>query len=58
MSVERKREMVEASHPQLSIVRQCALLQISRSGQYHRPIGESEPPLALMRLRECQEFRV
>ena len=42
--------MVEASHPQLSIVRQCALLQISRSGHYYRPIGESEPTLALMRL--------
>ena len=50
MSVERRREMVEASHPHLSIVRQCALLEISRSGCYYRPVGESEPTLALMRL--------
>ncbi len=50
MSVERRREMVEASHPHLSIVRQCALLQISRSGRYYQPVGESEPTLALMRL--------
>ena len=50
MSVERRPEMVEASHPHLSIVRQCALLQISRSGRYYRPIGESEATLALMRL--------
>ena len=42
--------MVEASHPQLSIVRQCALLQISRSGRYYQPVGESEPTLSLMRL--------
>jgi putative transposase len=50
MSVARRREMVEASHPHLSIVRQCALLQISRSGRYYQPVGESEPTLALMRL--------
>ena len=50
MSVAGRREMVEASHPHLSIVRQCELLQISRSGRYYRPVGESEPTLALMRL--------
>ena len=42
--------MVETSHPQLSVVRQCTLLQISRSGRYYRPTGEREPTLALMRL--------
>jgi putative transposase len=42
--------MVDGSHPQLSIVRQCALLQISRSGRYYQPVGESEVTLALMRL--------
>ena len=42
--------MIEASHPRLSIVRQCALLQISRSGRYYHPTGESEQTLALMRL--------
>ena len=42
--------MVETSHPTLSIVRQCALLQISRSGRYYAPAGESERTLALVRL--------
>ena len=42
--------MVDGSHPQLSIVRQCALLQISRSGRYYQPVGESETTLSLMRL--------
>ena len=42
--------MVEGSHPQLSIVRQCALLQISRSGRYYQPVGESELTLSVMRL--------
>jgi putative transposase len=50
MSIDRRREMIEASHPDLSIVRQCALLQISRSGHYHRPIGESQSTLEVMRL--------
>jgi len=42
--------MVAASHPRLSVVRQCALLGISRSGRYYRPTSESEQTLALMRL--------
>jgi hypothetical protein len=50
MSVERRSGMVEASHPRLSVVRQCALLGISRSGHCYRPAGESAATLALMRL--------
>lgn len=42
--------MVETSHLRLSIVRQCALLRISRSGRYYQPTGESKQTLALMRL--------
>ena len=42
--------MVETSHPTLSVVRQCMLLQIRRSGRYYAPAGESEQTLALMRL--------
>ena len=42
--------MVEPEHPSLSIVRQCTLLSISRSGLYYRPTGESAASLALMRL--------
>ena len=50
MSVERRREKINPKHKRLSVVRQCALLQISRSGHYYRPTGESEDALALMRL--------
>ena len=46
--------MVEASHPRLSVVRQCALLGISRSGHGYRPTGENEQTLALMRLPEAR----
>ena len=50
MSVARRRDLVEPLHPGLSIVRQCELLSISRSGRYYRPVGESPQTLALMRL--------
>ena len=50
MSVARRREKIDPKHKRLSVVRQCALLQISRSGHYYRPRGESGDALALMRL--------
>jgi putative transposase len=33
--------MIEREHRQLSVVRQCELVSISRSGLYHRPTGGS-----------------
>ena len=54
MSVERRRQMVEAAHPRLSIVRQCELVSISRSGFYHRPADETPLNLELMRLVDAQ----
>jgi putative transposase len=41
--------MVQRDHEQLSIVRQCNLLKISRSGLYYTPKGESGANLALMK---------
>ena len=41
--------MVHAGHDKLSIVRQCALLKISRSGLYYAPKGETAINLVLMR---------
>ena len=43
--------MIEASHPRLSVVRQCVLLSLPRSSFYAPlpAIGESEENLALMR---------
>jgi putative transposase len=54
MSLDRRRAMIEADHPGLSIVRQCELVAISRSGFYHRPVGESALNLELMRLIDEQ----
>jgi putative transposase len=54
MSLERRRQMIEPEHPQLSVVRQCKLVSISRSGFYHRPAGETALNLELMRLIDAQ----
>ena len=48
MSPARRREMVDREHPSLSLVRQCALLGVSRSSIYYRPRGASEEDLYLM----------
>ena len=49
--------MIDADHPQLSIVRQCSLLDISRSGFYYAPVGPSLEDLELMRLLDEQYMR-
>jgi putative transposase len=46
--------MVDRSHLSLSIVRQCALLSISRSRYYGPVRGESAENLALMRVIDAQ----
>jgi putative transposase len=54
MSIERRRQMIEPEHPRLSVVRQCELVSISRSGFYYRPCGETPLNLTLMRLIDEQ----
>ena len=54
MSVEQRRAVVDRRHPSLSVVRQCRLLEISRSGLYYQPIGISEEDIALMKLIDRQ----
>jgi putative transposase len=54
MSVERRRQMIEPEHSQLSIARQCELVSISRSGFYYHPTGETPLNLELMRLIDTQ----
>ena len=54
MSVERRREVVDRQNPSLSIVRQCRLLAINRSGLYYQPRGISKEDLALMKLIDRQ----
>lgn len=46
--------MVEPDHPKLSVVAQCRLVGISRSGLYHKPAPESAVKLELMRLIDEQ----
>ena len=48
MSPGRRRGMVDREHRKLPIVRQCALLGVSRSSLYYRPKGASEEDLSLM----------
>ena len=50
MSAARRRGIVDAGHPQLSIRNQCKLLDLQRSTYYYQPQGESEYNLELMRL--------
>ncbi len=54
MSVERRRELIEPEHPRLSILRQCALVSISRSSYYGPGTGETAENLALMRVIDEQ----
>jgi len=46
--------VVNRRHPSLSIVHQCTLLGISRSGLYYQPKGISEEDLTLMKLIDRQ----
>ena len=54
MSRERRREMIEDGHPELSKLKQCALLGISRSSLYYQPRGPSKEDLVLMKLMDQQ----
>jgi putative transposase len=46
--------VVDRRHPSLSVVLQCRLLDISRSGLYYQPVGISEEDLTLMKLIDRQ----
>ncbi|VAW10004.1 Mobile element protein [hydrothermal vent metagenome] len=49
MSIAERRKKVVKSHPKLSLVQQCELLKIHRSGLYYRPRSESSHNLRLMK---------
>ena len=49
-STEQRRELVEPSHADISLRRQCELLGVNRSGLYYQPCGESAENQKLMRL--------
>jgi len=48
-NVQQRRQHVDKAH-KLSVVHQCKLLNIHRSGLYYKPVGESDLNLELMRL--------
>jgi len=52
--VERRRAVVDRRHPSLSVVSQCRLLDVSRSGLYYQPAGISQEGLTLMKLIDRQ----
>ena len=52
--MERRRVAIDRRHPSLSMVHQCKLLGISRSGLYYQPAGISQDNLTLMKLIDRQ----
>jgi putative transposase len=46
--------VVDRQHPSLSVVSQCKLLGISRSGLYYQPVGIPEEDLIIMKLIDGQ----
>ena len=52
--MERRRAAIDRRHPSLSMVHQCKLLGISRSGLYYQPVGISQENLTLMKLIDRQ----
>lgn len=54
MSVEQKRQLVETTHLDLSIRRQCELLGLNRASYYYQPTQTSELNLRLMNMIDEQ----
>jgi len=52
-----RRRLIEPNQPQISIVKQCELLGISRSGYYYHPRPERAENLAIMRLMDEQYLK-
>ena len=53
-SVDQKRNLVELSHSEIPIYRQCELLELPRSSFYYKPVGVSEYNLHLMGMIDKQ----
>lgn len=48
-TVETRRTMIDRNLEEISIKRQCELLEIHRSGLYYKPVPENEDNLRIMR---------
>ena len=49
--------MIDNGHSSLSVVKQCGLLGLHRSGLYYKPCGESQENLIILRLLDEQYFK-
>ena len=54
MTLAKRRELVDRQHRSLSIVRQCALLGVSRSSLYYHPRETPQQDLSLMQAVDLQ----
>lgn len=55
MSVDQKISIVDPDFKDISILRQCELLDLNRSTYYYTPVGESDQNLRIMKLLD-QEY--
>jgi len=49
MSPTEKKTMIARAHSNLSIIRQCEMLELSRSAFYYTPVGIDEETLVIMK---------
>jgi transposase-like protein len=54
--VSKRRSLIDNKHS-LSVVKQCELLGLHRSGLYYKPCCESDENLAILRLLDEQYFK-
>ena len=57
MSRNQRQAMIDRDHDQLSLVRQCALLDVSRASVYYRPAPPRAEDLELMALMDRQYLK-
>ena len=57
MSRSQRRAMIDREEPKLSLVRQCALLGISRSSLYYLPTEAGAEDMELMALIDQQYLK-
>ena len=55
--MDERRDLVEPTHPEWSIKRQCELLGVARSSYYYQPTPAKPEDLQLMRLLDEQYLR-
>ncbi len=53
-STEKKRQLIEPGHGEISVRRQCELIELNRSSLYYDAAAESVLNLTLMRLMDEQ----